>query len=110
MLKVFVVLVEVDSFFSDVVDFSETGGLSLAEVSLAVGELFSFSDFSVFSGSVPLLEYPSLYHPPPLRWNELMETWRSALFFPQSGHSSRDGSVNFWTSSNSYPQLVQRYS
>ena len=48
MLKVLAVLVEVDSFFSDVVDFSEPGGLSLVEFSLAVEELFSFKDFSVF--------------------------------------------------------------
>jgi len=74
LLKVLEVLVEVDSFFSDVVDFSEPEGLSLVEFSLAVEELFSFKDFSVFSVSITLLEYPSLYHPPPLRWNELTET------------------------------------
>ena len=43
LLKVLAVLVEVDSFFSDVVDFSEPGGLSLVEFSFAVEELFSFN-------------------------------------------------------------------
>ena len=60
-------LLEVVPLFAAVPDFSAEGCLSLADVFLSESSVFSFPDFSVFSDSLLLPEYPSLYQPPPLR-------------------------------------------
>ena len=60
-------LLEVVSLFAAVPDSSAEGCLSLADVFLSESSVFYLPDFSVFSDSLLLPEYPSLYQPPPLR-------------------------------------------
>ena len=55
----------------------------------------------------PLLElYKSLYHPPPLSWNEL-RLMILAILPPHSGQAPGGGSLTFWRRSTSLPHDSQ---
>jgi hypothetical protein len=65
------------------------------------------SDLGAASPPALLLEYRSLYQPPPLRWNAA-----AVICFasdpPQASHDSRGGSLTFWRCSSWAPHCVQR--
>jgi hypothetical protein len=54
-----------------------------------------------------LLLYPSLYQPPPLRWNAVADTRRSSTP-PQASHCSLGGSEKRSMCSSSAPQRAHR--
>lgn len=58
--------------------------------------------------SALLLAYPSLYQPPPLRWNAAADRSFSS-FPPQVSHFFIGGSEKRWMCSSSAPHFVQRY-